>query len=45
MNIANLIDTLKILREEEFISKANLDNYVSKSEASFRTKALLKEIN
>jgi len=42
---ANLIDTLKILREEEFISKANLDNYVSKSEASFRTKALLKEIN
>jgi len=42
---ANLIDVLKILREEEFISKDNLDNYVAKSQAPLRTKNSLKEIN
>jgi len=43
--IATLIDTIKILREENFISKADLDNYLIKSQASFRTKDSLKKIN
>jgi hypothetical protein len=42
---ATLIDTIKILREENFISKADLDNYLIKSQASFRTKDSLKKIN
>jgi len=42
---AIFIEFIKILKEENFINKTNIDNFIGKCQAPFRTKALYKEIN
>jgi len=42
---AIFVELIKILKEENFINKTNIDNFIGKCQAPFRTKALYKEIN
>jgi len=42
---AIFVELIKILKEENFINKTNIDNFISQCEAPLRTKSLYKEIN
>jgi len=42
---AIFIEFVKILKEENFVNKTNIDNFIKQCQAPFKTKTLYKEIN